>query len=190
MEIQYENLILRDYLESDIEDEIRWMNEDTAWMTADTPWEAVDPVDPVQLREEMTAMLAGRPEDAIRWRLEIQKDGKHIGFVSSYFLQENYEPMDWDAVTENSRKIRTLGIEICEPAYWGQGIGAKALVAFMDYYGSFGETRFALETWSGNIRMLRCAEKLGFAEVKRNVGVYKVDGKSYDALVLERSVLL
>lgn len=34
--------------------------------------------------------------------------------------------------------------------------------------------------------MLRCAEKLGFVEVKRQQGVYTVDGRAYDAIVLER----
>ena len=38
------------------------------------------------------------------------------------------------------------------------------------------------QTWSGNIRMLRCAEKLGFVECNRNVGAREVDGKKYDGL--------
>lgn len=185
MEIRHEDIILRDYRRSDIEDEIRWMNENTAWMAADMPWETVEPVNPTQLREEMMTMMTSMPENAIRWRLEIEKDGTHIGFVSSYFLGADYGPFDWETMTENAPRIRTLGIEICEPAYWGQGIGTKALSAFMDYYRDHGETRFALETWSGNARMLRCAEKLDFAEVKREHNAYQVAGQSYDALVLE-----
>ena len=69
---------------------------------------------------------------------------------------------------------------------WGKGIGGKALAAFMSYYCSLGEQRFLLETWSGNHRMLLRAEKLGFLEVKRQQGVYAVDGTLYDAIVLER----
>ena len=37
MEIAYKNIILRDYRESDIADDIRWMNVDVAWIRADTP---------------------------------------------------------------------------------------------------------------------------------------------------------
>lgn len=43
-----------------------------------------------------------------------------------------------------------------------------------------------VETWSGNLRMLGCARKLGFVEVKRQEGAYIVDGKAYDGLVLEK----
>lgn len=57
----------------------------------------------------------------------------------------------------------------------------------MDYYRGLGERRFLLETWSGNRRMLRCAEKLGFREVKRQNGFCAVEGREYDWLVLEKS---
>ena len=38
------------------------------------------------------------------------------------------------------------------------------------------------QTWSGNVRMLRCAEKLGFVECNRNVGTRKVGGQKFDGL--------
>jgi len=72
------------------------------------------------------------------------------------------------------------------PHAQGKGIGTKALTAAMEYYRSLGERHFLLETWSGNQRMLGCARKLGFAEVKREKGAHIVDGKEYDALVLEK----
>ena len=56
----------------------------------------------------------------------------------------------------------------------------------MDYYRGFGEHRFLLETWSGNFRMLGCARKLGFDEVKRIKGAHIVNGKKYDELILEK----
>ena len=43
-----------------------------------------------------------------------------------------------------------------------------------------------LETWSGNKRMLGCARKLGFSEVKRRKDAYVVDGVEYDELLLEK----
>lgn len=70
--------------------------------------------------------------------------------------------------------------------YWGKGIGTKALAAFMEYYRELGENHFFLETWSGNLRMLGCARKLGFYEVKRTKGTISVDGKKFDELVLEK----
>ena len=39
MEIKYKNIILRDYRESDIDDEVRWNTVETAWALWDGPWE-------------------------------------------------------------------------------------------------------------------------------------------------------
>ena len=189
--ICFDGLVLRDYRLSDIEDEIRWTNHDTAWFYEDTPWMKMEPVDPDALRADMLEILSSLSEDAIRWRFEIEVEGHHIGMVSSYYLDENFEPIPWESIdqsqnAEGNHAVRALGIEICERDAWGKGIGGKALAALMEYYRSLGERRFLLETWSGNLRMLGCAKKLGFTEVKRTSGVYSVNGKAYDALVLER----
>jgi RimJ/RimL family protein N-acetyltransferase len=153
----------------------------------------MEPVDPDELRADMMEIMSNMPEDAIRWRFEIEVDGRHIGMVSSYYLDENYEPTPWESIdqhrnAEGNHSIRALGIEICEMDCWGKGIGTKTLTALMDYYRSLGEHRFLLETWSGNDRMLGCAKKLGFTEAKRTKAAYVVNGKEYDALVLEKNV--
>ena len=191
MKITYDNITLRDYQLSDVEDEVRWTNVETAWFYADTPWMTMEEVDPEELRADMIEIMESMPEDAIRWRFEIEVDGRHIGMVSSYYRDENFEYTPWEFIdqsknAEGNNSIRELGIEICEMAYWGKGIGTKALTALMNYYRSFGEYRFLLETWSGNKRMLGCARKLGFSEVKRRKGAYVVDGIEYDELLLEK----
>ena len=193
MKIVMNDVVLRDYLPSDVEDEVRWTNIDTAWFYADTPWMTMEPVDPDELRADMMEIMSNMPEDAIRWRFEIEVDGRHIGMVSSYYLDENYEPTPWESIdqrrnAEGNHSIRALGIEICEMDCWGKGIGTKTLTALMDYYRSLGEHRFLLETRSGNDRMLGCAKKLGFTEAKRTKAAYVVNGKEYDALVLEKNV--
>ena len=191
MKIEFENIVLRDYQLSDVEDEIRWTNVDTAWFSEDTPWMTLERVDPDELRSDMIEIMESMPEDAIRWRFEIEVDGRHVGLVSSSYWDENYESTPWDTIDQSknaveNHSIRVLGIEICEMAYWGKGIGTKALTAFIEYYRNLGEYRFLLETWSGNKRMLGCARKLGFVEVKRQYGVYLVNGQEYDALILEK----
>ena len=191
MKITYDNITLRDYQLSDVEDEVRWTNVETAWFYADTPWMTMEEVDPEELRADMIEIMESMPENAIRWRFEIEVDGRHIGMVSSYYRDENFEYTPWDSIdqsknAEGNNSIRELGIEICEMNYWGKGIGAKALTALMNYYRSLGEHRFLLETWSGNKRMLGCARKLGFSEVKRRKGAYVVDGIEYDELLLEK----
>lgn len=191
MNISFDGIILRDYQLSDVEDEVRWTNSDTAWFYANTPWMTIEPVNPEELRADMIQIMAKQAEDAIRWRFEIEVAGQHIGMVSSYYLDKNFEPTPWNSIdqqknAEENCSVRGLGIEICEMDFWGKGIGGKALTAFMEYYRSLGERQFLLETWSGNRRMLGCAQKLGFMEVKRQRGAYAVDGKEYDGLVLEK----
>ncbi len=190
MKITYENITLRDYVLSDVEDEVRWTNEETEWFRSDTPWMTLEPVDADELRADMAEIMDSMPENAIRWRFEIEVDGRHIGLVSSYYLDSNFEYTPWDSIDQSknaleNHSVRGLGIEICEMDYWGKGIGTKVLTALMNYYRSFGENHFLIETWSGNLRMLGCAKKLGFYEVKRTKGAHVVDGQEVDDLILE-----
>ena len=194
MKLTFDNITLRDYVLSDVEDEVRWTNEETQWFQSDTPWMTLEPVNAEELRADMAEIINHMPENAIRWRFEIEVDGRHIGLVSSYYLNSNFEYTPWESIDQNrnapeNNSIRGLGIEICEMEYWGKGIGTKALAMLMDYYRSFGENRFLIETWSGNHRMLGCARKLGFYEVKRVRGAIVVDGKEFDELVLEKKFL-
>lgn len=184
MEIRHGKITLRDYCETDIEDEIRWMNEETAWITADTPWEEIVPVDPDELRANMMAMIESMPPDALRYRMEIMFGERHIGFVCSYPIMEDYSPVDYETLTEDTRLIWGLGIEICEPDYWHRGIGTEALAAWIQYFQDNGRNVLYLETWSGNLPMMRCAEKLGFTVCHRIPGLREVNGNRYDALVL------
>ncbi len=191
MKITIDNITLRDYVLSDVEDEVRWTNADTAWFRSDTPWMTMEPVDADELRADMSEIISRMPEDAIRWRFEIDVDGRHVGLVSSYYLDENFEYTPWDSIDQSknasgNHSIRGLGIEICEMDYWGKGIGTKALTALMAYYRSLGEHHFLIETWSGNHRMLGCARKLGFHEVKRIKGAHVVDGQEVDDIILEK----
>ena len=53
MEITYKDIVLRDYREADIADDIRWMNVDIEWIRADTPWAPIEKVDAEALRADM-----------------------------------------------------------------------------------------------------------------------------------------
>lgn len=184
MRIKYKDVILRDYCESDIADEIRWFNEERAWLAADTPWETVAPLDEGEFKKQMLNILSSAPTDALYSRLEIETKGKHIGFVCSYPLDGNFEALPCDKTSLSVQNSCALGIEICEPAFWGKGLGAQALAAAMQYYQNNGFEDFYLETWSGNERMLKCAERLGFYVFKIKTAFRQVKGKAYDALFL------
>ena len=57
MMISFNKIVLRDQIKSDIDDEIRWMTEETGWIKADTPWESVIQIDPEQLKKQMMRTL-------------------------------------------------------------------------------------------------------------------------------------
>lgn len=182
MEIKHKSIILRDYRESDIDDELRWFSTDTDWAVADTPWETLTPLNEAEFRPQMLEMIKNTPQNARRWRFEIESEGKHIGFVSSYYVDEFFEFLPFDEIVDSVQVYRAIGIEICECEYRNRGLGTQALEAFIWYYLSHGEWAFCLETWSGNARMIKCAEKLAFSEVMRTQNQHEVNGKMYDGL--------
>lgn len=182
MEIKYRDIILRDMTESDIEDYVRWFTTETEWSKFDAPWEplASDADSERESWRRYYKSVKNLPDDVRRWKFDIDFYGKHIGWVSSYPIDEHYE---WvDEIREDQKIYRAIGIDICQSNVWGNGIGTSALCAFINYYLDNGVTELYTQTWSGNIRMIRCAEKLGFVECNRNVGIRHVEGKSYDGL--------
>ncbi len=77
-----------------------------------------------------------------------------------------------------------IGIVIFNENYWGKGIGYEALKLWIDEI--FDENpklvRLGLSTWSGNLRMMHLAEKLGFLKeaVYRKARI--VNNEYYDAI--------
>lgn len=185
MQIQYQNIVLRDMEERDIADEIRWNTIETDWALWDAPWEMEEELrsfDPEQHRQKELAWLQTRKPDH-RLSLEIDTNrGVHIGSVSAYCLDENFE---WRRLSteEDRRKARwAVGIEINESSYWSEGWGTQALTAWVKYHLEDGYTDLCTQTWSGNVRMIALAEKLGFRECRRKVGIRHVRGGVYDGL--------
>lgn len=171
-------LILRDMIESDIEDYVRWFTVETEWMHWDAPWETEKADEAAERASwgEYYRNVSKKPADRIRYKFEIETDGKHIGWVSAYTDTEFYN---------NAEETVAIGIDIPETQDRGNGNGSQALAQFMEYYRKLGHKRLLTQTWSGNLPMLAVAKKLGFREISRAVGVRTVNGKAYDALTFE-----
>ncbi len=187
MKIEYGNLILRDMIASDVEDYVRWFSVEREWENWDAPWEKEETTEETERKKwtEYYESVKGRPDDIPRWKFEIEWNGRHIGWVSSYCIDENYE---WIGSRKDGQTIyRAVGIDICEPDMQGKGVGTSALRAYMNYCFKGGVNELYTQTWSGNIRMIRCAEKLGFAECGRVVDEREVDGQQYDGLTFKRN---
>lgn len=174
MELQENRIFLRDIREEDISDYIRWYTVDTEWTDWDAPWESIASVN----LDELTASLRKRISHASlpRRRMEIGLDsGEHIGWVSSY-------PINGDLA-----KL-AVGINIPSSEQRGQGVGRLALGCWLRYlFEAHGCSGLYTQTWSGNVRMIKLAEKLGFYEVNRTIGIREVRGNVYDALTFEIS---
>ncbi len=182
MQIKYKNIILRDMIESDIDDYVRWFTTETRWSDFDAPWEAVESDEESERISwsEYYQSVKNLGDDVRRWKFEIEWNNRHIGWVSSYPIDEHYE---WVSEIKEGQKIyRAVGIDICEPDIWGNGIGTNALHAFIQYFFDQKVYEIYTQTWSGNLRMIRCAEKLGFIECNRNTEIREVNGRKYDGL--------
>ena len=76
------------------------------------------------------------------------------------------------------------GITLYRQATWGRGYGKEALHMWVNYLFSTDPElhRLDLRTWSGNERMIRLAQHLGFREEARFREAREVKGRRYDSL--------
>ncbi len=186
MKINYKDIILRDYVESDIEDDIRWMTEEIAWLDWDAPWESKNDLKNFNAEEHRKNMLLRlqnkKIEDEFRYKFEIDtKEGVHLGGVNSYLNDENY---NWKSRSEGGC-LYTIGIGICESSYWYKGYGTQAYIAFIKYLLSNEINEIYTETWSGNGPMIKMGERIGFEICHRDINSREYKGQLYDELVFK-----
>ena len=134
----------------------------------DAPWEGNEPT--ALHKSEVSQALSVAQLDT-RQILYIQvTDGPLLGWVNRY----DHDPVG---------SIVWAGINICQSGSWGQGLGTEALRLWTDYlFKSLDVTTIKAGTWSGNMRMIRCAEKCGFVLANRIPDLREVRGRLYDGL--------
>ena len=175
-------VLLRDFTIQDIEDEIRWMTEQTEWIKSDTPWEDIEPIDIQELRSELQDIADNSLDGFVQNRKEIMVNGHHIGFVSLYPMTlDEYD--DILPIDDKDKEKTAVGIEICEPSFWNQGYGTKALNMWLEYCFKQGIKEVFLETWSGNFGMIKCAGNCGFNRVGIIKNNHMVDGRTVDNIL-------
>ncbi|MGE6630929.1 GNAT family N-acetyltransferase [Bacillus sp. NPDC077027] len=100
--------------------------------------------------------------------IEIQGEVK--GTVSCYWENERTHWLE-------------CGIIIYDSSFWSGGFGTEALSLWVDYlFHQIDIPRIGLTTWSGNKRMMRCAEKCGFTLEGRLRKVRYYQEKYYDSM--------
>jgi len=164
---------IRSSINSDIESYIRWNTVETEWLKQDSPWDDHQS-DPDEIRERITRIMS-RPKPDVWRRLQIcVEEQVHIGSVSEYIKEIDGE------------ERRYIGIFIGEKDYWGRGIGEKALKLWLSYlFNVTLDLSIYCGTWSGNIGMVKLADRCGFFEIERKKDLRQVNGKNYDGLAFK-----
>ncbi len=170
--MNYTNIKLRNITLSDVEDEINWFTINTNWMTSDTPWEDIHKVDIQKFKQQTINYINSIDTSKFCNRLEIEVDGVHVGFVSSYPYNNH----------------RAIGIEICNQEYQNKKIGRAALSQFLKYHFENNIFDIYLETHNKNLNMIKSSESIGFEIVEINHNYYNKDSISYDRVLLKLNV--
>lgn len=163
-------ITLRDFQPQDRETLAHWMHPDHKWQQMNGPYYRKPPAEVVP--KIVDRWLTTEPSP-IRERMVIaQADNDAVlGTVSRYWISEETH---WLA----------LGITLYDPATWGKGLGYQALGLWCQYHldADADLIRLDLQTWSGNVGMMRLAEKLGFLREATFRKARIVDGIYYDGL--------
>jgi RimJ/RimL family protein N-acetyltransferase len=142
--------------EGDAEDLFRWLNLEE-WHYYDTPDEPFEGIGREAYEKRRQAQRQRRKEpspDSYGWHVDTV-EGRHIGWV-------NYYQLDQEA------RRAYVGICLPEEETWSKGYGTEALTLLVDHlFREMGLEEVRTATWTGNRRMVRCAEKSGFREVAR-----------------------
>lgn len=141
--------------------------ENPEWKNYDAPY---FPLTRITIEEYKKKMDGDINFTDIPSQMIIEHNGEIIGTVVYYW---EHEPSRWLEV----------GITIFSPEHWSGGFGTDALTLWIDFIFSKLEiARVGLTTWSGNARMMRCAEKLGMQLEGRMRKCRYYNGVYYDSI--------
>lgn len=90
----------------------------------------------------------------------------------------------WQGFGKKDTRWLEIGIVIYDEKYWNGGYGTEALRQWITKtFNDYPETEhIGLTTWSGNIRMMKAAEKLGMLQEARIRKVRYWQGEYYDSV--------
>ncbi len=120
--------------------------------------------------EEYCRQIDNRLRDEVQSIMLIESKREIIGTVTYY----------WEHKESNWLEV---GIGIYKPEYWSGGYGTDALKQWIDYlFSHIPLVRIGLTTWSGNARMIKCAEKLGMTMEARIRKARQYNGEYFDSV--------
>ncbi|WP_098748653.1 GNAT family protein [Paenibacillus sp. EZ-K15] len=141
--------------------------ENPEWKKYDAPY---FPLKQISFEIFETQWNADFETDQFPNDLLIEAEGKTIGIVTFY----------WEH--EASRWLEA-GILIYDSSHWSGGYGTEALSLWIEcLFQNLTIARVGIITWSGNPRMMRCAEKVGMQLEGRMRKCRYYEGVYYDSI--------
>ncbi len=173
------HITLRDWTLADLPVYLEWNLPGHPWQDLDGPYyPRATEVELMNKMEQLKVQIATQQFPFPRTSMVIAEavSNRLLGNVTWYWLSKE---TNWVAI----------GIVLYDHNCWGKGFGFEALGQWIDYlFESMPSiVRLDLRTWSGNIGMMRLAEKLGFQlearfRKARIVGGLYFDGMGYGIL--------
>lgn len=163
--LQYGDIVLRTTDPDELRAIYQLMTLDEEWTQYNGPYFGYD-------RPSISQFKTGTFERLVEGKdmLLIEFQGRPVGTVNCY----------WEC--ETTRWLEA-GIIIYDPTCWNRGIGSKALIPWITHlFDNYDVERVGMTTWSGNPRMMACAEKLGLTLEARLRKVRYYNGEYYDSV--------
>ena len=168
------NLIIRELEMKDLKDFLYWNHPSREFHKYNGPYYGR------KNEEELRRYVEELKEQFLNGANNVLKNKK---MIANKDTDEIIGQVNWYWKSEETLWME-IGIVIFNENYWGKGIGYEALKLWIDEI--FDENpklvRLGLSTWSGNLRMMHLAEKLGFVKeaVYRKARI--VNNEYYDSI--------
>ncbi|MGL4735785.1 MAG: GNAT family N-acetyltransferase [Enterovibrio sp.] len=135
------------------------------WKRFDAPYLALVAPSPFQFGRHLFQRLQeGKTAQVIDY------NGKAVGYISYYWEEESSHWLE-------------VGVTLFYKQDWGLHIGRKALGLWISHiFNTLPVARVGLTTWSGNPRMMHCAQALGMQQEARIRKVLFYEGEYYDSV--------
>lgn len=167
-------LILRDLEIKDLEDYFYWNHPSREFHKFNGPY--YGKCSEVELRK----YIEGLKSSLLKGEKNVLKNKK---IIANKETNEIIGQVNWYWKSQETLWME-VGIVIFNENYWGYGIGYKALKMWIDeiFDGNPQLVRLGLSTWSGNLRMMRLAEKLGLRKEAVYLKARIVNNQYYDSV--------
>lgn len=170
MKLIGEKVLLREATEEDINELYYWKYEEKKqeakkWNAPYITEEKLTKKEYMNLLDKEHELFPGVPR-----LLAVIIDKKAVGTVSCYWLDKQTNWLE-------------TGIVIYDSNYWSGGYGTEAYRMWIDFlFESTHLHRLGMSTWSGNIRMIKTAAKIGMKEEARIREARIVNSERFDSI--------